>query len=137
MLEPPLAARVFDEDSSHGLGRRGKEVPTPFPLPRLGNLDQPQIGLMDQGGRVERLARPLLSHSLRGQLAQFVIDQRQQFLGPGPITPMDRREYGRYVAHANEYTGVGAWDSKETFRREIAWRATRLTSTPRLESPVV
>src|SRR5580700_8076331 len=111
MLEPPLAARVFDEDSSHGLGRRGKEVPTPCPLPRLGYLDEPQIGLMDQGRRIESLPRSLLSHSLRRQLAQFVVDERQQFLGGDSIAPINRRENRAHIAHSKEYSDIGTLDS--------------------------
>ena len=128
MFEPPLAASVVDEDSSHRLGRGRKEVPTPVPLPDLGNFDKPQIGFMDQGRRVESLSGPLLSHSLRGELAQFVIDQRQQFLGRDLIALIDRREDRRHVAHSSEYTGGGAWDSKQ-FPREIPAEITRLTPT--------
>ena len=43
--------------------------------------DQPEIGLVDQGRRLEGLAGRLLGQPLRRQLAQLVVDQGQQFLG--------------------------------------------------------
>ena len=43
--------------------------------------DQPQVRLVDQGRGLERLPRLLLGQLLRGQLAQLVVDQRQQLLG--------------------------------------------------------
>jgi hypothetical protein len=43
--------------------------------------DQPQVGLVDQGGGAEGLARLLLGQPLGGELAQLVVDQRQQLAG--------------------------------------------------------
>ncbi len=44
---------------------------------------------MDEGGRLERLARRLLRHPLGGQLAQFIVDQRQKLLGRLRVALLD------------------------------------------------
>ena len=64
--KPILAASVFDEDPAHGLGRGGKEVTAMFPLRGRGSVpDEPQIGFVDQRGRLQRLSRPLVGDSRR------------------------------------------------------------------------
>jgi hypothetical protein len=106
MFEPLFAAGVFDQDAAHGLGRSRKEMPASIPLPGLGDLHESQIGFMNQGRRVERLPGPLLSHAQRRQLAQFAVNRRQQLCGSDAITPLDRRQNRRDVAHSNEYSRV-------------------------------
>ena len=44
-------------------------------------VHQPQVGLVDQGGGLQRLAGLLLGQLLGRQLAQLVVDQRQELLG--------------------------------------------------------
>ena len=39
------------------------------------------VGLVDEGGRLQRLARLLLGHPRGGELAQFVVDEREQLFG--------------------------------------------------------
>ena len=58
-----------------------KKWPRDFPMLGLVHIHQPDVGLMDQGRGLERLARLLLSHLLGGQLPQLVVDQRQKLLG--------------------------------------------------------
>ena len=41
-------------------------------------VDQSQIDLIDQGGRLERVARGLFPHVASGQPTQFRIDERNQ-----------------------------------------------------------
>ena len=56
-----LAAGVLDQDAAHGLGGGGEEVAAVGEgLVRVGR--QAQVGLVDQGGGVERLARLLAGH---------------------------------------------------------------------------
>jgi hypothetical protein len=59
-LGPPLLPGVVNEDPSHGLARRGQEV---GPAGELGPADEPEVGFVDQGGRLEgvtgRLGREL------------------------------------------------------------------------------
>jgi hypothetical protein len=47
------------------------------PLLRLLHVYQPQIGLMDQGRRLQGMARLLLGEFLRCKFAQLLVDQRQ------------------------------------------------------------
>src|SRR5262249_34589579 len=60
---PGLAALLvpgpIDEDPSHSLGRRREEVPPAVPVPGLFPSHRPKIGLVDQGGRLQCLARLL------------------------------------------------------------------------------
>jgi hypothetical protein len=76
-----LAAGVFDHDAAHGLGRGGKEVAAAVPVSRLLYVYQPQVGLVNQGRRLQRLAGLLLSEFLRRELAQLLVDQGQELLG--------------------------------------------------------
>jgi hypothetical protein len=79
-----LAAGVFDEDAAHGLGRGGEEVAPAVPLRRVRWSDQPQVGLVDQGGGLEGLARLLPGDPRRCELPKLVVDERQQ-LGRGRV----------------------------------------------------
>ena len=67
-------------------------------VPRSAS-DQAQVGLVDQGGGLERLARLLLGQPLRRQLAQLVVDQRQQLLGGVRVALLDGRQDAGHVAH--------------------------------------
>ena len=55
-----LLACIVDEDAAHGLGRGGVEVHAPLPHfltgLALGAGHQPEICLMNESGRIERLA---------------------------------------------------------------------------------
>src|SRR5262245_55849298 len=53
-------------------------VPTLF----LARTDEAHEGFMDQRSRLQRVPRRLLRHAAFGQSPQFVIDQRQQLIGP-------------------------------------------------------
>src|SRR6266567_3934264 len=100
-----LATNRLDEDPPHRLRRRGKEMAPAVPMP-LTASDQPQPGLMHQRCGLQRLARRLVSHLVRRQLAQLVIDQRQQFLGGLGIAGLGSLEYASRVAHALNETGA-------------------------------
>ena len=65
MPHAALAAGGLDEDAAHRLGRRGEEMAVALPPPVVRRADQPQVGLVHQGRRVERLAG-LLSRELSG-----------------------------------------------------------------------
>ena len=53
---PALPPGGLDEDSTHGLGGRGEEVPAAVPVLGLSAADQPKVGLVDEGGGLEGLA---------------------------------------------------------------------------------
>ena len=77
MLVTALAARLLDQDLAHRPRRGAEEVPPALPAGILV-ADQPQVGLVDQGGRLERLPGAQLLRQRRGQAAQLVVDRRQQ-----------------------------------------------------------
>ena len=87
-----LAAGVLDEDAAHGLGRGGEEVAAAVPAAVGVAADQPQVGLVDQGGGLERLPGLLLRQPPGGQPAELVVDQRQQALGGLGVALLHGRE---------------------------------------------
>ena len=99
VLAASLAAGVLDQDAPHGLGRRGEEMAAAVPIARASRSDQPQVRLVDQGGGLERLPGLLLRQPLGGQLAQLVVDQRQELLGGLGVALLDRREDASDVVH--------------------------------------
>src|SRR5262249_24086971 len=56
VLAAGLAAGLVDEDLAHGPGGRPEEVPPPLPA-GVAVTDHFQVGLVDQGGGLEGLAR--------------------------------------------------------------------------------
>ena len=68
-------------------------------MPGSSPSDQPEVRLVDQGGGLERLAGLLLRQPLGGQLAQLVVDQRQELLGRLGVALLDRREDAGHVVH--------------------------------------
>jgi hypothetical protein len=62
---------------------------------------------MDQGRRLERVPGVFPSHPGCGQLAELLIDQRQQLLGRLAIAGFDLGEDPRDVAH-NTTPALGA-----------------------------
>ena len=67
--------------------------------------DQPQVGLVDQGRGLERLAGLLLGQPLRRQLAQLVVDQRQQLLGGVRVALLDGGQDARDVVEGSAMRG--------------------------------
>ena len=81
-----------------------KKWPRLFQCCALLDVHQPQVGLVDQGRGLERLARLLLGQPLRRQLAQLVVDQRQELLGGGRVALLDGGQDAGDVAHAGQFT---------------------------------
>ena len=61
---------------------------------------QPEPGLVNEGRGLQRLAGGFAGHLVRRQLAQFLIHQRQQFLGGLRVALPNRFEHARDLAHA-------------------------------------
>jgi hypothetical protein len=53
--------------------------------------DEPEIGFVNQGGCLQRLAGLLFRQSLRRQLAQLVIDEGQELVGSVRVPLFDGR----------------------------------------------
>src|SRR6266480_7693544 len=68
---------MIDHDVPHHLrGRRNKVGPT---LPdRLGVINQPQVGFVENGGRLKSMALLLPAHVMVGEPVQFRMHQREQ-----------------------------------------------------------
>jgi hypothetical protein len=94
-----LAAGVLDENAPHGLGRGGEEVTKTVPVPRGLDVHQPEVGFVNQGCGLERLARLVLCQLLRGQLAELVVDQRQELLGRLGISLLNVGEDTTHFTH--------------------------------------
>jgi hypothetical protein len=78
-FEPSLPAGVIDEDPAHGLGGCPEKVAAAVPIVGLLVPDEPKVRLVNQGGRLEGLARPFVRQPGGGELAKFVVDEREQF----------------------------------------------------------
>jgi hypothetical protein len=61
------------------------------------HLDQPQVSLVHQGGRLQRVSAPLFRHVPAGDLAQFVVHQRQERLECRPIALAPGQKQRRWV----------------------------------------
>ena len=59
---------------------------------------------MDQGGRLQRLTRLFLRESLCRELAQFIVDQRQELLSGRRIALLDRGQDTGNVRHEGKHT---------------------------------
>ena len=98
--------------------------------------DQPQVGLVDQGRGLERLAGLLLGQLLGRQLAQLVVDQRQELLGGVRVALLDGRQDAGDVVHGRAAAGTmtrGRTPSLESLRlfspgASMGWSAFRLTA---------
>ena len=101
VLRALLAAGAVDQDPPHRLGRGGEEVAPAVPACSAARVHQPQVGLVDQGRGLEGLPGLLAGQPLGGQLAQLVVDQRQELLGRLGVALLDRREDAGHVAHGN------------------------------------
>ena len=75
---------------------------------------QPQPRLVDERGGLKRVARFLTRHSMRGQLAQLVVNERQQFLRCFGLTSLQPLDDGRHVAHeGQDISNFGAREQDE------------------------
>src|SRR5262245_10674272 len=99
MLLGSLAAGVLDQDAMHGLGSSGQEVTAAVPPLGLVATDEPEIGFVHQGRRLERLPWFLPGEPLSGDLAKFAIDERQELLRGPWVAVLDGREEAGHVIH--------------------------------------
>ena len=96
---------------------------------------------MDQGRGLERLPGLLLGQPLRGQLAQLVVDQRQQLLGGLRVALLDGREDAGHVIHRRRRPGPSARDAAAAYpgaplpRFDVDKYATRARTTSLKSKP--
>ena len=67
-LQSLLAARVLDENTTHGLSGRGEEVAAAVPALGFLSSHQAKVRLVDQCGGLKRLSRFLFGQPFRCQL---------------------------------------------------------------------
>ena len=86
MIAATLESRSFpgmlDENAAHRLGRGDVEMGRVVEG-GVARADEPEVGLVHQGGRLQRVLGALPGHLALGRPAQLVVDERQQLLG-GP-----------------------------------------------------
>jgi hypothetical protein len=91
---------------------------------------------MDPGGGLGGLAWRFVSHPMRRQLAKFLVDQRQQFLGGSGITLLHAVEDARDVAQGGAFcaepplTQASLWwtSSAAWIIMELRWNALTLAA---------
>ncbi len=96
----PAAGAVY-EDMSHGFGGGAEEMPAVLPSLIL-IADQPQISLMHQGGSLQSLSGRQEGHFVGSESAQFLIDQREQFVSGFAVAVLDPLEDLGHIAHATK-----------------------------------
>jgi hypothetical protein len=86
VFEAVFTPSVLDEDAAHGLGGRGKEVAAVVPAAFVRGPDESEVRLVDEGSWLEGMAGRLGCHPSGRELAQLVIDEREQ-IGRGAAIP--------------------------------------------------
>ena len=94
-----LPAGGLDQDVPHGLSRRGEEVAAAVPQAARVGADQPQVSLVHEGRRLERLPRRLARQLPRRQATELVIDQREQLLHRPRVAVLDRAQDSLCLVH--------------------------------------
>jgi hypothetical protein len=98
MAQCAFAADFVNEDAAHGLSGGGEEMGAPVDF-GIGIAGLAQPGFMDQRRRLQRITRGFVRHPGGRQLAQLLIDQRQQFIGGPGVALVDGVEDAGDVAH--------------------------------------
>ena len=73
-LVGPARPRQVHEDPSHDAGRRSEEV-GPTQPPGLSLIDESDVGLVHEGGRLQRMACRFTTHVCCRQASEFVVEE--------------------------------------------------------------
>lgn len=92
--------RLIDRNSAHRFVGRRQEMPAVGEGRDAVFPDQPQVGLVNQRSRLQRLTGFRLGEFRRGELAQFVVHQRQQFRRCGAIAGFSLGQNAGDFGHA-------------------------------------
>jgi hypothetical protein len=76
---------VVHQDLAHYGCGDAEEMGAVSPI-RIGSLDHPQVGFMDQGRRLECVARHLMTEKARRNASQFPINQGHYLVESGLIS---------------------------------------------------
>jgi hypothetical protein len=93
---------VVDEDAAHDLRGDGVEVRAALPPGLRAVLPgEPQVRLVDERRRLERVARPLAAHLPARDAAQLGVDERGQPVERRGVAPAPVREQLRDLLRRN------------------------------------
>jgi hypothetical protein len=106
MFQAFFAAGAIEEDAAHRLGRRREEVPATVPSLLVPAANQPQVRLVDQGRRVQRLPGRLVGHLPRCEPAQFVVNEREQVRSGVRVARLDGGQDVRDLIHRRHHIGL-------------------------------
>jgi hypothetical protein len=98
-LQPLLAARPLDQNSSHGLGRGEVKMASMIPLLAIVRPYQSQIDFVNEGRGTKRLPRCLLCHVPLSDSLQVVIHQRQKLARSLGVAAIYGSKYATNVIH--------------------------------------
>lgn len=95
-----FAAGTGDEDAAHGLGRGAKKMRAV--LPRLiRGVHELEPRFMNERRGLQRVTGGFGRHLVCGHAAQFIVNERQQFLRSLGVSFFDGRENASDLAHAS------------------------------------
>ena len=81
-----------------------KKWPRLVPAELVGRADQPEVRLVDEGGRLQGVAGGLGGHPRGGELPQLVVDEREQLGGGLAVTGRRGVQESRHVGHSASVT---------------------------------
>src|SRR5213083_850688 len=99
-FESELALRAFDQDATHRLRRRRQEMSAVLPR-RLLVAAKAKPGLMHQRSRLQSLAWRFPGHFRRREFAQFIVNEREQFVSSFGVALLDAIQNSRDIAQAS------------------------------------
>ena len=102
-------ARVFDENPAHRFGGSGKKMSPAFPPQGLIRVDKPNIRLMHQSRRLQRMIRTLVGHPCGRQTSQLRVHQRKQLLGRIRIAVFNLAQNSGDVRHLSQSIASDLW----------------------------
>jgi len=105
----PLArflAGSINQNPAHRFGGRSEKMAAAVPNLLLLRSYETQPRFMHQGRGLERLSGFFLGHFIRGELAQFLVDQRQQLTGRLPVASINRVEQLGDLGHSRDLTKI-------------------------------
>jgi hypothetical protein len=96
----PSGAGGIDQHAAHDPGCHGKEVLSVVPLDAL-DVDESQIGLVDEGGWLERVSTALMAHVLTRDPPQFLVHEWNELIEGGliAVAPGQQQSGGITVHH--------------------------------------
>ncbi len=99
LFKPPLAPSVLHQNATHGSRSSREEVTLSIPFTVAVGTDQAQVGLVNQGSRLNGLSWRLTLEFLGRQGAKFLVDDRQEFVGSLAIALFECQEEPGNVVH--------------------------------------